>query len=444
MGLNKKVVWSEGMFLRPQHFQQQERYVEYCLHERALAGEPYYWGFKTLELDSASLAIGKLCLDAAEGILPDGTPFSFPGLSQGPEPKGFAEGAVGEIVYLALPLKRPAVEETIFEESPGSLARYIVSDDEVHDCNSIGGEPAELQTGTPRFKLLMEKELTDAWTALAVGRVVECKSNRQVVLDKGFIPPIVQSGCSQVFHAWIVEALGLVYQRAELLAERLNQPGRGGVSQVSEFLMLQMLNRYQPVLWHAADCANQNPEYIFKLMIQIVGELATFSKNPRRPEEFRKYNHDDLQACFEPLMLAMRESLSQVLEQTAIQIELVARNYGIYVGQVGDKTLLKNSDFIIAAHASITAETLRTQFLTQVKIGPTSKIRDLVNLHLPGIKIKPLPIAPREIPYHAGYNYFEMECSGELWTDVQSSGAFALHVAGEFPQLELECWAIRK
>ena len=28
MSLDSKVVWSEGMFLNPHHFQQQERYLE--------------------------------------------------------------------------------------------------------------------------------------------------------------------------------------------------------------------------------------------------------------------------------------------------------------------------------------------------------------------------------------------------------------------------------
>ncbi|WP_447531943.1 hypothetical protein, partial [Pseudomonas aeruginosa] len=28
MSLDSKVVWSEGMFLNPQHFQQQDRYIE--------------------------------------------------------------------------------------------------------------------------------------------------------------------------------------------------------------------------------------------------------------------------------------------------------------------------------------------------------------------------------------------------------------------------------
>lgn len=440
----RKVIWSEGMFLRPQHFQQHERYLEYYIHARNMAAEPYYWGFKTLEIDQSLLAIGKFSLLEGNGLLPDGSPFSFSAASPGPEPKGFIEGAVDDILYLALPLKRSGLKEVDFDDQEHSLARYRVTDSEVYDCNSIGGEPAELQIGSPRFSLLLGRELSDEWTALPVAKIIECKTNKQLILDKDFIPSILSSRCYPAFHAWIVESLGLVYQRADMLGSRLNQPGRGGVSQVAEFLMLQTLNRYQPLLAHLVNCGQQHPEYLFKVLIQLVGELATFGSASRRPVDLPPYNHDDLQSSFLPLMLAIREQLSQVLEQTAIQIELIEKNYGIYLGQIRDTTLFSSASFIISAHASLSGDALRTQFLSQVKIGPTNKIRDLVNLHLPGIKLKPLPIAPREIPYHAGYNYFEMECSGDLWSEIASSSAFAMHISGDFPQLELECWAIRK
>ena len=40
-----KVVWSEGMFLRPQHFQQQERYLEALVRRRTVAVLELGWGF---------------------------------------------------------------------------------------------------------------------------------------------------------------------------------------------------------------------------------------------------------------------------------------------------------------------------------------------------------------------------------------------------------------
>ena len=78
MGDRSRVVWSEGMFLRPQHFQQGERHREHSQHQRALVGEGHFWGFHSLQLDETSLAIGKVAISRAAGVLPDGTTFSFP------------------------------------------------------------------------------------------------------------------------------------------------------------------------------------------------------------------------------------------------------------------------------------------------------------------------------------------------------------------------------
>ena len=36
-----------------------------------------------------------------------------------------------------------------------------------------------------------------------------------------------------------------------------------------------------------------------------------------------------------------------------------------------------------------------------------------------------------------------LERGGELWKQLQQSGGLALHIAGDFPGLEIECWAIR-
>jgi type VI secretion system protein ImpJ len=43
------------MFLRPQHFQQQERYFEFVAHARASAVSSHAWGFEWLVLDQDAL-----------------------------------------------------------------------------------------------------------------------------------------------------------------------------------------------------------------------------------------------------------------------------------------------------------------------------------------------------------------------------------------------------
>ena len=132
-----------------------------------------------------------------------------------------------------------------------------------------------------------------------------------------------------------------------------------------------------------------------------------------------------------------------VLEQNAIPIELHERQYGVRVGVIPDLGLVRQANFVLAVFAELPTAVVRARFPTQVKIGPVEKIRDLVNLHLPGVRINPMPIAPRELPYHANYNYFQLDTTNELWEQLERSGGVAMHVAGDFPGLRMEFWAIK-
>jgi type VI secretion system protein ImpJ len=126
-----------------------------------------------------------------------------------------------------------------------------------------------------------------------------------------------------------------------------------------------------------------------------------------------------------------------------VPIPLQERRYGIRVGVITDRTLLASAVFVLGVKAQIAPEAIRTHFPNHVKIGAVERIRDLVNAALPGIGLRALPVAPRQIPYHSGTTYFELDRSSTYWRELAQSGGIAVHVAGEFPELEIECWAIR-
>ena len=439
---NRKVVWAEGMFLRPQHFQQQERYLEFFAHSRALAAESYYWGFRELEIDMEALALGKLAIDKAIGIFPDGTPFNFPGHDRLPEPLEVDVNCKDQQIFLALPLRRTQAVEVGFDDSE-AMARYLAVDSDIADTNSEGGEPAPAQIAQMRAQLFPQQELTDGWLRVGIAHVVERRSDGTVVLDRSYIPPSIAYGQCPLLHSMIDDVAGLLQQRGEALASRVAQPGRGGIAEVGDFMMLNIVNRWQPLVSHLRDHLVLHPERVYGHMLELAGELSTFTREGRRPVPYPVYDHDDLRGCFHPVIADIRRSLSMVLEQNAIPIELHERQYGVQVGVVPEVSLLKTASFVLAVFAEMPNDAVRLRFPAQVKIGPVEKIRDLVNLHLPGIRINPLPIAPRQLPYHANYSYFEMDTNNELWEQLQRSGGIALHVAGEFPGLRLECWAIK-
>ncbi|MBN6378753.1 type VI secretion system baseplate subunit TssK, partial [Escherichia coli] len=163
MSWNNRVVWSEGQFLLPQMFQQQERYLEHVIHYRSLPLSPFFWGFSKYEIDSEALNIGKLVLTEAAGVFADGTPFTAPGHTPLPPPLTILPEHLNQQICLAVPVRTPNSEETSFDNNPESLARFSVHENEIRDANSLGRGAQLLQLSHLRLRLLPEKAVTDAW-----------------------------------------------------------------------------------------------------------------------------------------------------------------------------------------------------------------------------------------------------------------------------------------
>jgi len=128
MTWTNKVTWSEGLFLRPQLFQQQERYLESFVHKRAAPLSPFYWGFSQFRIDTESLTLGKLVLDSAAGVCADGTPFDMPSLTPPPPPLTLLPEHLQQVIYLALPIRTPNGEETTYHDKQGKqthIGRFI-------------------------------------------------------------------------------------------------------------------------------------------------------------------------------------------------------------------------------------------------------------------------------------------------------------------------------
>jgi type VI secretion system protein ImpJ len=440
---NSKVVWSEGLFLQPQHFQQQDRYFERYVETRCQALVSYSWGFSEIELERDFLSIGTVGVRRAAGVFPDGTPFRMPDDHPLPAPITIGAQVRDQIISLAVPLRRSDALDVARATEGNGLVRHDVSELEARDATSGSGEAVLMEVAALRTRLLPASDVTQAYACLPLAHVVECRADKHVVLDESFIPTVLHARAANRLATFLTELLGLLHQRGEALGGRVSATGRGAAAEIADFLMLQAINRYEPLLAHVADAGVLHPEDLFRICVSIAGELSTFTTASKRPPMLAAYRHDQLRESFDPVIAALRASLSAVLEQKAISIPIESKKFGLSVATVADRTLYSTAVFILAARADVPAEELRRRFPSQLKVGPVEKIRDLVNLQLPGVPVNAVPTAPRQIPYHAGFVYFELDQSNELWVQLKTSGGIALHVAGEFPGLVLEFWAIR-
>lgn len=442
MSSRNRVIWREGLFIKPQHFQQQQRHSDYALHARLSALSDYFYGLQSLAINEDYLGFGRIALVGATGILPDGTVFNIPNDDVLPTPLEITDASVAnQKVYLALPLSVSGVNEV---NQGGQVAtRLQAHRHDVRDLHSEGGDVVSLEVGRVSLRLMLEREDRSAYASLAIARILDKRPDGGLVLDPNFMPCSISVSAIPTLKRFLGESAGLVAERARSLSQRIAAPGQQGVADVAEFMMLQLLNRAQPQLSHLARLGTLHPERLHEALVQLCGELMTFTDESRLPPEFPAYRHDDQQVSLEPVMLALRQALSTVLSPRAVSIQLRKHQYGVMVAMVNESELMQSADFVLAVRARMPQEQLRKQLLQQTKVASSDKIRELISLQLPGIPLLPLPVAPRQLPYHAGYSYFQLDRQSPAWQMLAVSNTLAFHIAGDFPELDMQLWAIR-
>lgn len=447
MSYHNKVVWSEGLFLRPQLFQQQERYLEYIAHRCATTLNPFFWGFCKYEIDQSALSFGKLALKNGSGVFPDGTPFDVPMEAPPPQPLTIAPEHLDQVIYLAVPLRLPNTEETIFAEHAGSLARYLAFDQELRDANALGQGLKPVQMANLRLRLLPEKELTQSWIGIALTRVHALQPDGSVTLHgMGHIPPVVHYRANPLLAEWATQLHGLARLRADALANRLSgSNGRtGAVAEVADYLLLQVLNRYEPLLEHLCRIGETAPVEMYRMLLMLAGDLATFVRpQTRRPVAAPGYDHAHLYESLRPLVDEVHHLLNQVLIRGAQPIPLVEQPHGIRIATMLPAELASFSSLVLAVGAQMAPDVLQQQFAAQTKISQPQRLPELIRSHLPGLTMQALPVPPRQIPFNSNYVYFELARSGVFWDQIAQQGALAMHIAGSFPELKLELWGVR-
>ena len=66
----QKVIWSEGLFLTPHHFQQWDRYHEDLVSFRIRALTTFFWGAEELKFSEEALENGVFEVARCRAILP--------------------------------------------------------------------------------------------------------------------------------------------------------------------------------------------------------------------------------------------------------------------------------------------------------------------------------------------------------------------------------------
>jgi len=444
VSLRNPPIWRDGAFIRPNHFQQQARYHDYLIRRRGDAVNAYQFGLESIEINQENLLHGRISIVTASGIFPDGTVFEIPGETPPPQALDIGDvNVVNEVIYLAVPLWTNGVPEVVTEESASDAARLSPFEQETRDMTSTEADAWNIEVGQLRVSLMMKRDDRSAYSCIPIARVREKRSDGSIILDNDFIPMSYDIDAAPYLRRALDDFAGLINQRAQQIAQRLGGVSQGGVADVADFMLLHTVNKLGPVFRHLSTINRIHPERMFETLVGAAGELATFTHASRLPEPWPVYTHEEPHLCFQPLITSLRRSLSVMLEPNAVALPLQKHKYGILTAPVMDPTLIDTCAFVLAVRAAMPLERLTKTFPSQVKISSIEKIRELVTSHLPGVTLAALATAPRQLPYHADYTYFLLDHNSGGWKHIVKSSGFAFHIGGEFPDLNIQFWAIK-
>lgn len=442
---NNRTVWSEGMFLGPHHFQQHDRFVLHTLAGVNAASSPYPFGLQALEIDEHALGEGRFSMMQCAGVFPDGTPFSLPADAPLPDPIDISTEDLGKVISLAIPFESHAEKDVAEVRNRESFSRYLLQDQQVTDRQTPDSNSEEtVFTANLWTRLHLEGTDETAFHTIPLAKIQDRREDGSLVVETSYFPCALALGASSGLHRLCKEVDVLLAQRASDLATKVGKPDSGDSGQLTLFFMLQIINRAKPLMAHLLGTSGIHPEVLFRELVQIAGELATFCSPAKIAPELPAYNHRDQFSCFAPVISNIRESLNFTVDQKVAQFTVEHIKGGIFTCTIPERALFQNARFLLAVTARVPPESLRNQFSSQITISSKDKLRDLVTSHTTGVPITPVVQVPNNIPMYENFVYFELDRGTSMWSEIAVTGIIALHIAGNFPDLQMQLWTINQ
>ena len=317
MSVLRRVLWGEGVFLRPQHFQQQDGFHEARLARCLAMQHAHPWGVQALAVDREALAGGLLSLDRLDLVFQDGTFFEAP--AQEPLPRARRLDDIPNLgldatVHACLPLLNAFGGNCGAPgEPPGRPVRFHQERTLVPDLFTDALE-TELTVLRAQLRLMLDVEDRDGYLSVPIARLARDASGAWSQ-DDAFIPPLVAIQGSPPVLALLRRLLDILKVRSRALAaahrERARSVMEYGTSDIASFWLLHTVNRAHPLLDHFLAFPTAHPEEVYKALAQLAGELLTFS-SALTLAEVPPYRHEHLTGTFQLLDALLRELLETV------------------------------------------------------------------------------------------------------------------------------------
>ena len=444
--MNRKVVWSEGMLLTPQHFQQWDRHLEGLISARFRIHDPLAWGITGLDINHDGLANGRFTLLQCTVVMPDGLVIDIPDEDGAPQTRVFTElfhptmESLG--VYLGLPVDRSdGMTCQLGKESGARPPRFLAEHIEAVDTTT-GDNPREVLVAKKNLRIFFSGEETADTVSIKIAELVRMPTGA-VGLKETYIPPCLWMSASTYL-------LRLLRGLIELLVAKratFSDAQRGVMeligADLGKFALVAAVSTHLPVLQHLSQIEQVHPESLYSALVRLAGQLLMLAP-PSESPDLPSYQHENLSATFEALDKRIRSIIEGVTPTRYVTIPLDSSGDNVWVGRVPESRLFASAQFFVMASGDLPEDQVRNLVPHQVKIGSPSKLKEIVAAAMPGVKLYHTPRPPASLPMKIGTQYFRLDDRGVFWEEIKKSQVVALHVPESLQGIRIQLVAAKE
>lgn len=441
-----RVVWSEGMYLGPHHFQTQSRYFEDSIAFLAASLWREPWGLLHAELDQKAIRNGSAALLHASGVFPDGLTFEMPNSDPVPPARNLLEVFPSTDAMLPLFLAVPARRDNGFDcdlSANSGDARFSRMQRILRD-ETNGMDEREIDLAQKNIRLVTDAELTPGMLSLPVAQVLR-DGRGHLVYDEEFIPTCLRLSASEPLMLLAKRLLETIGEKSSTIARGARRHGRfeagTGALDVANYWFLHALHNAIPPLQHLSTTRHAHPEEFYVELSRLAGALCTFAVDSD-PRNLPAYDHRNPGPTFRALDAHIRRHLEIVVPSNTVTLDFHPVEPYIYAADVVDERCLRHARWILGIRSSLGESDLLKLTPRLIKVCSSRFVPELVKRALPGLVLTHLPVPPSAIRAEADMQYFSVETAGPCWEHILQTRSAGVYIPGEIAQPEFDLTVI--
>jgi len=441
-----KVLWGEGLFLRPQHFQQQDAYHEELARQAMLTAQPFAWGIRHIEIDEDALAGGTLRIEQIDAVLPNGERYRAPAEDRLPPPltlDGLDLHDGSTPILLALAHLRPHGGNSSPEGSADGGARYLIDNRDTADLFTDAAE-APLPVLVKTSVLKAATDATDAYLTLPLVSIRRTPTNGYEK-DPRFLPPSLTLAGAPLLRLQLRRLLDALQAKISALYGFHREPSKHVIEfrsgDVASFWLLHTASSAYAALVHLNQNPALHPERLFQELLRLAGSLMTYSKD-FTVSDLPAYDHAQPGPAFLKLDHMLRELLETVISTRYFSIALSEPKPAFHMGRLASENIDEDTAFYLSIQSSLPMSQLIEAVPVQFKVGAPDDVDKLVLSAMGGVRIEHAAQVPPAIPVKPNASYFSLDRRSPLYERMLQAGTITIYVPESFGEYQLELIAI--